>query len=102
MRKTRSGKEWRELIKEQKTCGKSVALFCREKGLHPNTFYRKVKLTRKPGPFVQLQTADACGAHGSVEIRSGDIIIRLERPFEEAELVRILGCLQEARNAAVS
>ncbi|WP_296895882.1 transposase [Thiohalocapsa sp.] len=36
----RSAEQWSELIEAQSTSGRSIAAFCRERGLSANSFYR--------------------------------------------------------------
>jgi|GEM_PF-1411444 len=100
MKKIRSNEEWAGLVNEQRLSGKSVAAFCREKAIHPNLFYRKKQLSGSTGTFVKVPTIT--GDRRAVEIKSGDLVIRLEMPFADAELVRVLRCIREAENAVIS
>lgn len=54
----RSEFEWESLIREQLTSGKSQKDFCRERGLSKASFqWRKMKLKRKPEPFVAVEVS---------------------------------------------
>jgi len=100
MKKIRSNEEWAGLVKDQRLSGKSVTAFCREKAIHPNLFYRKKRTPPDSRTFVKVATTTE--TRGAVEIKSGDLVIRLEMPFADAELVRVLRCIREAENAVIS
>ena len=47
--------QWAELVKEQQSSGKSIAIFCRERGIKDNTFHYWLNKHRdRDGEFVQV------------------------------------------------
>lgn len=97
MKKYRSDDEWRELIARQKRSDKSIAIFCREKGIHPNLFYRKKKSLQETGKLVRLPALSPSRA--TIEITIGCMTIEVTGGFADTELVRVLRCVREAANA---
>jgi transposase-like protein len=100
MKRIRSKEEWAELVTAQRTSGKSVAVFCRKHGIHPNLFYRKQRTLSHPNKIIQVTAA--ARLRQNLEIAAGGLVIRLEMPIEDAMLVRVLRCIKEAENAVLS
>lgn len=59
MRKYRTESEWLDLIREQESSGENISYFSRQRGIHPNLFYKKRRelypVTEKQ-TFVELKT----------------------------------------------
>ena len=72
--------KWREVISEQQQSGKSVAVFCQERGLRVWQFYKWKKRLREAdrGQFVELEVKPAVKATRSEPVRSQAIEVRLK------------------------
>lgn len=77
--------QWRERIAQQAGSGKSVAAFCQEQGIAPQTFYwwrnrltgQEAGAAPRPAtaaPFLDLGAMPAAAAH------AGSLSIRLDLP----------------------
>lgn len=94
---------WRGLASEQAASGKSVAAFCRERGLPVWQFYEKKKRLRQPetAAFVAVRVSEAEAASPTTVKMSG-IEIRHRRGwslivdpgFDAAHLRRLLSVLE--------
>jgi transposase-like protein len=101
MRIHRTATEWVAIIAEQKKSGTTIAAFCREKGIHPNVFYRKQKQFREgEQQFVRVQAVLQNERAG--KIRIGDIEIEVRENVADDFLVRMIRSAIEARNVDVS
>lgn len=101
MRKYRNKQEWRELLASYKTSGKTVAEFCREIGIHPNTFYYRIRKTKEheSDRFVRLPITTV--QTGKIKIRIQDITIEPESGYNKRELSQIIETILEVVNANV-
>ena len=97
MRIKRSKEEWAALVNEQRKGSKSIAGFCKEKGIHPNLFYRKIKKANNPATFVKLPVVPL--EHRSIAIRAGNVTIIVPRPFSNEELIQVLECVGKVIDA---
>ncbi len=58
MKKYRTKSEWLSLIQEQEISGLSISLFSRQKGIHPNLFYKKRRefySVKETQSFIELK-----------------------------------------------
>lgn len=97
---------WRGLISEQVASGKSVAAFCRERGLRVWQFYEWKKRLRKPGAAafvaVELSRAEAPAQQSPRTTQMSGIEIRhrrgwsllVEPGFDAGHLRRLLSVLE--------
>jgi hypothetical protein len=72
--------KWGGLVSEQSQSGQSVAVFCRERGLHARQFYEWKKRLRdsESAKFVEVRVAPAGPVRATVA-RSNAIEIRLQK-----------------------
>ena len=94
MRKMRNTEEWKALITEKDQAGKTVANFCKEKGIHPSQFYRKQRELTRPGRFVQIK--GPLKSNIPINIRVKDIIIEAKYGCSQEHLVEVLRGVLEA------
>ncbi|MEJ2663646.1 MAG: hypothetical protein P8107_06330 [Spirochaetia bacterium] len=99
MRTRRSKEEWEQIIHEQKESGKSIAAYCKKKGIHPNLFYRKVKAGNKTSGFVKIPVPRI--PNRCIFITCGNISVNLSMPFTKEDMVLILTSMKEAGYAEV-
>lgn len=95
---------WRDVVSEQEGSGKSVAAFCRERGLREWQLYEWKKRLRKSEaiPFVAVEVA-ASSAPAPASMRSAGIELRhrrgwslmVEPGFDAAHLHRLLSVLEQ-------
>jgi len=103
VRGTEAEAKWRELISEQEQGGKSVAAFCRERGVPASQmFYWKRRLQERPADgFVQL-TVEPASKSEQVATRRSGIEVRLiggrsilvEPGFDASHLRALLAVLE--------
>ena len=76
---TEARAKWREVIFEQQQSGKSVAVFCQDRGLRVWQFYEWKKRLRESetAKFVEVQVAAPAEPVRPAETRSSAIEIRL-------------------------
>lgn len=93
---------WRGLISEQDQSGKSVAAFCRERGLHAGQFYGWRKRLRQAGAaqFVEVgaravrqMVRQSVGDAIEVKLGSGRSLV-VEPGFDAAHLRALLDVLE--------
>ena len=94
---------WRDVVSEQVSSGKSVAAFCRERGLREWQLYEWKKRLRKSEAtsFVAVEVA-ASSAPAPASMRSVGIELRhrrgwslmVEPGFDAADLHRLLSVLE--------
>jgi hypothetical protein len=98
--------KWRGLVSEQGRSGRSVAAFCRERGLCASYFFAwKKRLSQAAtGQFVEVQVVGAraatqlTAAHSrAIEIRLGDGRSVFVEPGFDADHLRTLLAVLEAR-----
>jgi hypothetical protein len=72
---------WGGLVSEQSQSGQSVAVFCRERGLHAWQFYEWKKRLRdsESAKFVEVRVAAPAGPVQPTRARSNAIEIRLQK-----------------------
>ena len=77
---TEARAKWREVISEQQQSGKSVAVFCQERGLRVWQFYDWKKRLREAdrGQFVELEVKPSVKATRSEPVCSQAIEVRLK------------------------
>jgi len=95
---------WRDVVSEQVSSGKSVAAFCRERGLREWQLYEwKKRLRKSEAPsFVEVEVA-ASPAPAPASMRSAGIELRhgrgwslmVEPGFDAAHLHRLLSLLEQ-------
>ena len=95
---------WRGLASEQAASGKSVAAFCRERGLPVWQFYEKKKRLRQPetAAFVRVEVSEA-EAVSPTTVQVSGIEIRHRRGwslivdpgFDTVHLRRLLSVLEQ-------
>jgi len=103
----KSGREawakWRGLIAEQGRSGKTVAAFCRERGLcAPHFFAWKKRLSQaEAGGFVEVkvaggekETAPAAAQSRAIEMRRGGWSVFVEPDFDAGHLRALLAVLE--------
>jgi hypothetical protein len=76
---TEARAKWREVISEQQQSGKSVAVFCQERGLRVWQFYEWKKRLREADreQFVELEVKPSVKATRSEPVRSQGIEVPL-------------------------
>lgn len=84
---------WEEILAEYKGSGKSVREFCKDKGLHANTFYLNRKKHRDTG-FVEVQVQEHAFPIKPIILRFNDISIELQPGFCKNTLREILAVLR--------
>ena len=97
---------WRGLVSEQVASGKSVAAFCRERGLRVWQFYEWKKRLRQPGTAafvaVEVSHAEAPAQPASCTVQISGIEIRhrrgwsliVEPGFDAGHLRRLLSVVE--------
>jgi hypothetical protein len=77
---TEAWAKWRDVISEQQQSGKSVAVFCQERGLRVWQFYEWKKRLREAdtAEFVELEVKPAVNATRSEAVRGQAIEVRLK------------------------
>ena len=96
--------KWRDLISEQQQSGKSIAEFCRERGLRAWQFYEWKKRLKESeaSQFLEVRVRPAAesrepaAAHGQgIEIRlNGGRSLVVERGFDAQHLRALLAVLE--------
>jgi transposase-like protein len=102
MRIKRTCEEWASICEQQKKSGQTVILFCREKGIHPNVFYRKQKQLRDGNPRFIKVTAPTTIMNTPEMIRIGRIEIEARETISDDFLIRLIRCAIEVNDAIVS
>ena len=99
-RLTKALARWRRLVFEQARSGKSVAEFCRKRGLHSSYFWVWKKRLRESAAtrFLEVQVTErapiARDSRMEIRLRNGRSIV-VEQGFD-AEQVRALVAVAEA------
>ena len=93
----RTADEWKKIIKEQRASDKSVKLFCIERGIHVNHYYRKRREIESTGYFVQLPQKIICTE--GISIYLDNYRIELGTGWDPDELKRVLITVKEACDA---
>lgn len=105
MKKYRTEKEWNSLFLEQENSSLSAAAFCKQKGIHPNLFYRKRSdLSQNPEEqsFVRVDAPTSNNKSFSATrtmIRIGSIEILPGQESDQNQLFKIFCSALEAVNA---
>ena len=92
--------KWRKLVSEEARSGKSVAEFCRERGLHSSYFFAwKKRLRESPAArFLEVQVTErapiARDSRMEIRLRNGRSVV-VKQGFD-AEQVRALLAVAEA------
>jgi len=97
MRIKRGKEEWVALLREQKESGKSITEYCKEKGIQPNLFYRKAKMTNESGTFVKVPVPST--DYRSIKIRTGTVTVIVPWPFSNEDIIQVLQCVREVADA---
>lgn len=89
--------QWQAEIRERQESGMSVREFCREKGLSPSAYYRRLRrvreMNREFGPaVVPIRTVSA--PSGSMEIVSGEIRITVNGNVSPDSLESVIRALK--------
>lgn len=79
--KAETWSKWRGLVAEQKDSGKSVAAFCRERGLPVSQMFAWKRRLREPetAQFVEIDVKPGSEPPNVVTVGSGAIEVRLAR-----------------------
>ena len=97
MRDTRR-KDWSRLITEQEASGQRVRVFCQERGIQQNSFYRWRKRLRENQPvrFALLEAKEeiAAGASGLELILASGEHLRISNRVDAATLRLVLDTLR--------
>ena len=99
MRTKRSKEEWKRLITERKTSGKTVVQFCKEKGIHPTLFYKKQRELREANTFVKLNPTTR--PKSTIRIRIKNIVIETENGITRNHLSEVLKSILEVIDAPI-
>lgn len=103
MKKYRTEKEWEFLIDEQINSGLNVTTFCKQKGIHPNHFYRKrTEINTDEDSLVKLDIPKQTNSNlfqDNTLIRIGSIEISPGNNTDQQQLCRIFCSALEAVNA---
>jgi len=80
----RTQEEWRDLIAQQQSSGKSAAQFCRERSINPKYFStRKKQLSCSTNSFVQITASPAPSITGSsIKLRVFEVEVPSEALLE--------------------
>lgn len=102
MRIKRSKEEWIELIQKQKKSGKSIGVFCKEQGIHPTLFYRKIRTFKSNDSSTFVKVPITIHKDNRLTVNYGKVSIEISWPITKEELVLILISLKEAAYAELS
>jgi hypothetical protein len=84
---------WPEYLAEQKQSGKTIVDFCKEKGIHPNTFYSARKKYEHSNPFIEITVPKEQENRKTIELNRNGYTISVEPGFCEATLKKVLSLL---------
>ncbi|WP_425473398.1 IS66 family insertion sequence element accessory protein TnpA [Thiospirochaeta perfilievii] len=80
----RQTRDWKELIVEQENSGKSIDIFCNEKGIHNTAFYKNRKKLQKTN-FVEIKENTKSSPVSNIEspiiLSYGEFTIHLTTGF---------------------
>ena len=86
---------WPELIKEQKTSGKTVDAFCKEKGIHYTSFYKSRKRFQS-NSFVEVKVnKKERESDHPITLKYGKYTVILHRGFCKQTFNEILSVMDE-------
>ena len=85
--------DWPEIIAEQPRSGKSVDEYCKSKGIHPNTFYRKRKLYGRSAMVEILPLSNRESA--AIVVSFGEYSVAIRKGFDAESLKSILRVIGE-------
>jgi len=86
--------DWEEIIRKQKYSGKTIPEFCREIGIHPNTFYKHNKIQKEKG-VVEIKPKLSSVQASPIVIKKGDFSISVEKDCDEEALKSVLKVIGE-------
>lgn len=90
-------RDWSALVRQQSESRMSVAEFCAQAGVHPNTFYRQRK-HYQVADFVEIPVRSPLSKVNGGEaivLKSGSFSLELLPGFDEVCLKRVLSVLRE-------
>jgi len=85
--------EWPRLLAEHRKSGDSVKDFCRSRGIHPNTFYKKRKL-HESGPLVEIPVTPSVDVT-PIEVNAGRYRVSIRSGFDRECLRSVLEVIGE-------
>lgn len=91
---------WQTLFEEQEINGLTVVAFCKERNIHPQTFYsRRYKLRKrnqpddvaKEGDFMTVKrVAASSDIQGAITVRCGEVSIHIPANFDIDQLTALI------------
>ena len=92
-------KNWEEVIEQHRQSGKTIPEFCKEIGIHPNTFYKNRKIIGNqddPGnsSVVEIKPNGIFSA-APIVIKTKKFLISITTGFDEAGLKSVLKVIGE-------
>lgn len=84
---------WKAFVAEHQRSGKSVAEFCKEKGIHPNTFYSARKKCKHEQEFVEIKVTQEEINEKAITLHRKGFEISLEPGFCVSTLKKVLTVL---------
>ena len=93
-------KNWEEVIEQHRQSGKSVENFCKEIGIHSNTFYKnRQKRRRSEGSKSQTAVIEikptALTAAAPIVLKTKKFMISISNGFDESQLKSVLRIIGE-------
>ena len=86
--------DWEEIIRKQKYSEKSIPEFCREIGIHPNTFYKHNKIQKEKG-LVEIKPKFSSVRSSPIVINKGDFSVSVDKDCDEEALKTVLRVIGE-------
>jgi len=86
-------RNWPEIIKDQETSGKTIAIFCKERGIHYTAFYKNRKQL-KSNNFVEVKIKNEVKESGHpITLKYGEYSVILPPGFCKQTLSEVLSVL---------
>jgi hypothetical protein len=84
---------WREYLTEQKQSGKTIVEFCKEKNIHPNTYYYARKKYGNSQSFVEINVMKEQKNGKAITLNRNGYTLSVEPGFCETTLKKVLSIL---------
>ena len=91
---------WEEIIEQHQQSGKTIQEFCKDIGIHPNTFYKhRKKFSRRQveagAPEVVEIKPAATSSSGPIILQTKKFMISISNGFDESQLKSVLKVIGE-------
>ena len=91
--------DWTRIVEEHKSSGQSVELFCQEKEIHPNTFYRHRKLLHQKNQtdtvLVNIKYTPEVQEHKPIRVLLHEFIIEIPSGADSLTVESMLRMIKE-------